>query len=115
MGIPSPGGGPEQLVLFLVLKDDEGHTEYTRPSEPSAASSVTRRMGDNDSSGSNIRDEHQLLSACQSAIRACLNPLFRVSRVVVRPNLPRNASNKMLRRLLRDELLTAVGPIVAKM
>ena len=41
---------------------------------------------------------------CQQAIRSSLNPLFKLERVVLRNSLPRTASNKVMRRLLRDEL-----------
>jgi acyl-coenzyme A synthetase/AMP-(fatty) acid ligase len=73
---PTPGGGPEQLHLFLVL----------RPGAQAAAAP-------------------ELLKACQDAISQRLNPLFRVHRVLLRRSLPRNASNKVMRRVLRDELL----------
>jgi acyl-coenzyme A synthetase/AMP-(fatty) acid ligase len=46
---PTPGGGPEQLFLFLVLRPG---TEATPP---------------------------QLQQQCQAAISGRLNPLFRVS------------------------------------
>ena len=48
-----------------------------------------------------------LARACQAAISTKLNPLFKVSRAVVRGALPRTASNKVVRRLLRDELVRA--------
>jgi hypothetical protein len=41
----------------------------------------------------------------QAAIRAQLNPLFKVSRVVVKDALPRTASNKLMRRVLRAEAM----------
>lgn len=82
MGVPRAGGGPEQLVLFLVLK------------EPQQQQGV----------GSDVA-QGRLLAACQEAIRHRLNPLFKVHGLVLRAALPRNASNKLLRRVLRDELL----------
>jgi acyl-coenzyme A synthetase/AMP-(fatty) acid ligase len=72
---PTPGGGPEQLFLFLVL----------RPG-------VTTPVPD-------------LQQRCQQAISGRLNPLFRVHKVLLRGSLPRNASNKVMRRVLRDDLL----------
>ena len=39
----------------------------------------------------------------QKAISSNLNPLFRVHAVVVIDALPRTASNKVIRRVLRDE------------
>ncbi|KAJ9530730.1 hypothetical protein QJQ45_014888 [Haematococcus lacustris] len=47
--------------------------------------------------------EAEMQRACQSVISAELNPLFRVARVLLLPALPRNASNKVMRRLLRDQ------------
>ena len=73
---PTPGGGPEQLFLFLVLRPG-----VTTP----AATELQQR--------------------CQQAISSRLNPLFRVQRVVLRGSLPRTASNKVMRRVLRDDLL----------
>ncbi|KAL6752495.1 hypothetical protein V8C86DRAFT_586791 [Haematococcus lacustris] len=75
VGVPTPGGGPEQLLLFLVL-------------HPAAAGQ---------------HSEAEMQRACQSVISAELNPLFRVARVLLLPGLPRNASNKVMRRLLRDQ------------
>ncbi|KAJ9530886.1 hypothetical protein QJQ45_028820 [Haematococcus lacustris] len=68
VGVPTPGGGPEQLLLFLVL-------------HPAAAGQ---------------HSEAEMQRACQSVISAELNPLFRVARVLLLPALPRNASNKTI-------------------
>ncbi len=76
VGVPTPGGGPERLWLFVVL---------AKSSSTSTAQLCT-----------------QLLAACNAAIRAKLNPLFRAEQVVVVDGLPRNASNKVMRRVLRD-------------
>ncbi len=46
----------------------------------------------------------ELKLKCQQAIRNSLNPLFKLERVLLRDSLPRTASNKVMRRLLRDEL-----------
>ncbi|KAL4458608.1 hypothetical protein ABPG75_013473 [Micractinium tetrahymenae] len=73
---PTPGGGPEQLHLFLVL----------RPGVAAASAAELQRR-------------------CREAISSKLNPLFRVQCVLVRRELPRNASNKVLRQALREELL----------
>eukprot|EP00887_Chlorella_sp_A99_P006425 scaffold3.g6425.t1 len=73
---PTPGGGPERLVLFLV----------PRPGTP-------------------LPPPAELLRACQAAISGRLNPLFKVERLLLRQSLPRTASNKVMRRVLRDELL----------
>lgn len=91
VGVPTPGGGPEQLVLFLVAKPGAGE----------ASSS-----GSNKGSSSTAK---ALQQACQEAIRTRLNPLFRVSQVQLVEGLPRNASNKVMRRVLRDQLMQGKG------
>ena len=48
-------------------------------------------------------DTSSLTSSLQSAIRRHLNPLFRIHDVIVVDALPRTASNKIMRRILRDE------------
>jgi acetyl-CoA synthetase len=67
------GGGPERLFLFLVTR-----------------------------SGAQ-QDPRALREQCQAAISRKLNPLFKVERVLLRPSLPRTATNKVMRRVLRDE------------
>ena len=59
VGVSSPGGGPEQLVLFLVPRD-------------------------NAAAGSNPK----IKALCQAAIRAKLNPLFKVDRVSLGLSFP---------------------------
>lgn len=75
VAVPPPGGGPDRLVVVLVPR--EGYS-------PSVAA------------------WHEL---AQLAIRTQLSPLFAVERLMIRDVLPRTASNKLLRRVLRDELL----------
>ena len=48
-------------------------------------------------------DKGSLTTSLQSAIREHLNPLFRIHDVIVVDALPRTASNKIMRRILRDE------------
>ena len=48
-------------------------------------------------------DPAPLLAAMQAAIRKDLNPLFKIQRVEPVPALPRTASNKVMRRLLRSQ------------
>ncbi|XBI85187.1 hypothetical protein VPH35_093371 [Triticum aestivum] len=75
VGIKPSGGGPEQLAILAVLKDRSA--PY---------------------------DANILKGKFQRAIQKNLNPLFRVSYVKVVPEFPRTASNKLLRRVLRDQL-----------
>ena len=51
-------------------------------------------------------EKDQLKKTMQQAIKTGLNPLFGISDVVVVTSLPRTASNKVVRRLLRDEYVT---------
>jgi acetyl-CoA synthetase len=68
----SAGGGPSQLVIYAVC-------------------SAGQKPG-----------REQLLNAMQSAIKRDLNPLFKVHDLVLVDELPRTASNKLMRRVLRD-------------
>ncbi|GAX83596.1 hypothetical protein CEUSTIGMA_g11021.t1 [Chlamydomonas eustigma] len=79
VGVPTLGGGPEQLVLFIVQHGHGGNIEV-------------------------------LLETCQREVRKLLNPLFKVSRVILKSQLPRTASNKVIRRELRLELLNMKSP-----
>lgn len=76
IGIPPSGGGPEQLSVAVVLKN----------------SNITPQ------------DIQKLRMSFNSALQKTLNPLFRVSQVVPVPSLPRTASNKVMRRVLRQQL-----------
>ncbi|KAI7749201.1 hypothetical protein M8C21_028256, partial [Ambrosia artemisiifolia] len=67
-------GGPELLAIFAVLKK-----------------------------GFNT-DADKLKMIFSKAIHRNLNPLFKVSFVKIVPEFPRTASNKLLRRVLRDQL-----------
>jgi acetyl-CoA synthetase len=73
VAINPPGGGPSELVVFVV------------PREPAAA------------------DKAALAPALQQALKTRLNPLFRITDVVVVPSLPVTASNKIMRRELRAQ------------
>ncbi|SFJ55914.1 AMP-binding protein [Planctomicrobium piriforme] len=69
----SPGGGPSQLVIFAV---------------PAAASLLSQSDG---------------IVSMQNAIRRDLNPLFKIHDLFFVDALPRTASNKIMRRTLRDQ------------
>ncbi|KAJ8539881.1 hypothetical protein K7X08_014133 [Anisodus acutangulus] len=68
-----PNGGPEQLAIFVVLKEGI------------------------------IISPDTLKKRFSRAIQSNLNPLFKVSSVKIVPMFPRTASNKLLRRVLRDQ------------
>ncbi|KAG5015394.1 putative acyl-activating enzyme 18, peroxisomal [Glycine max] len=74
ISVAPANGGPEQLVIFAVLK--KGYN--------SNAETLKRKFS--------------------KAIQSNLNPLFKVSLVKIVPDFPRTASNKLLRRVLRDQM-----------
>lgn len=76
VGVPPPQGGPEQLVIAVVFKDSDDSTV----------------------------DLDKLRISFNSAVQKKLNPLFRVSHVVPCSSLPRTATNKVMRRVLRQQL-----------
>lgn len=75
IGVPTPGGGPERLVIAVVFSNN------VKP------------------------DLNQLRTCFNLALQKKLNPLFRVSHVVSLPSLPRTATNKVMRRVLRQQLV----------
>jgi acetyl-CoA synthetase len=72
VSVPQAGGGPEQLVVYVVAS-------------PGA-----------------VLDMDELRGVMQRHIREKLNPLFKVHDVIPIPELPRTASNKVMRRSLRS-------------
>ncbi|MCZ6836314.1 MAG: AMP-binding protein, partial [Planctomycetota bacterium] len=76
VAIPPADGGPECLVVYAVLEPS------TDPETPN--------------------DLSELGTELQTLITDNLNPLFRVHEVRIIESLPRTASNKIMRRTLRD-------------
>ncbi|HEY9602351.1 MAG TPA: hypothetical protein V6C85_12120, partial [Allocoleopsis sp.] len=72
IAISPPEGGPSQLVIYAVVTP-ESH-----------------------------KDKQTLQSDLQKAIAHHLNPLFKIRDLVLVDALPRTASNKVMRRVLRD-------------
>ena len=68
-------GGPSQLVIYAVLIQPESAPE-----------------------------KQELQTKLQAELSQHLNPLFRIHDVVIVDALPRTASNKVMRRLLRNRL-----------
>ncbi|GIL45921.1 hypothetical protein Vafri_3036, partial [Volvox africanus] len=104
VGLAPPRGGPEELTLFLVLQPQHQHQATADDGSHNGSSSAR---------GKQVDQQHKVAALqrqCQEAVRTRLNPLFKVSRVVVVPALPRNASNKVMRRVLRDSLTGAQPP-----
>jgi acetyl-CoA synthetase len=92
VAISPSGGGPSQLVIIAVLKPD-----------------VKDRYHDQQMDSSVFNEyKNDLKSKMQRKIRTDLNPLFHIHEITVRDHLPRNAANKIMRRILRDEFLTAM-------
>ena len=74
--VSPPAGGPGQLVIYAVLLP-----------------------------GTDVATE-TLKTALQASIKQHLNPLFKIHDVVIVDALPRTASNKVMRRVLRDRYQT---------
>jgi len=72
IAIDPPGGGPSELIVYVVAA-------------PQAPASI----------------EEQRVTL-QQAVRQTLNPLFRIKEVIVTEMLPRTATNKVMRRRLRE-------------
>jgi acetyl-CoA synthetase len=72
------GGGPSMLWIFAVLQEESQQ-------DPSA-----------------------LQTQLQQAIRVHLNPLFKISGLTVTQGLPRTASHKIMRRVLRDQAVQSL-------
>jgi acetyl-CoA synthetase len=71
VAVSPEGGGPSQLVVHAVVDEKQW------------------------------KDEGELQKELQERLRTELNPLFRIHRVQIISVLPRTASNKVMRRLLR--------------
>jgi len=73
VAVDPPGGGPSQLVVYAVM-----------------------------ASGEQV-DTEALRKDMQRAVAGKLNPLFKIQDVILVDKLPRTASNKVMRRVLRDQ------------
>ena len=81
IGVSPPGGGPSILVIFAIIDGASNDEE-------------AQELG---------LDLASLKRQFQVAIKTNLNPLFHVGNVLIKDKLPRTASNKVMRRVLRDE------------
>lgn len=82
IAVNGPLGGPSKLVIYVVLE---------------IGMDVDREGCDKDS----------LQATMQKSIKVHLNPLFGISDVAIVASLPRTASNKVMRRLLRDDYISS--------
>jgi len=90
-------GGPSMLVLVVLTK-------------PMTSGIVI----DNNTTGAMLHEKetefkNKVKSICQGAIKTKLNPLFHIYDVVLVDELPRTASNKIMRRVLRDNYMSQWG------
>jgi acetyl-CoA synthetase len=74
VAVPPPGGGPDRLIVYVVLQVDI--------------------------------ELPQLHLELQHCLKTGLNPLFKIEAVETIEQLPRTASNKVLRRTLRNQYLS---------
>ena len=89
IGVSPPGGGPSILVIFAIMEGGGG----------AGAEEEEERA----------RELASLKKQFQLAIKSLLNPLFHVGEVLIKAKLPRTASNKVMRRVLRDEFVASQG------
>ncbi|MBW4562864.1 MAG: AMP-binding protein [Mojavia pulchra JT2-VF2] len=75
-------GGPSQLVIYAVLDTDVQ------------------------------QDKEALKNSLQTAIRQRLNPLFKIQDLVTIDTLPRTASNKVMRRVLREHYQAFIHQLI---
>ncbi|MDZ7955376.1 AMP-binding protein [Nostoc sp. DedQUE09] len=73
IAVSSLSGGPSQLIVYVVVKPDAQE------------------------------DKAAIAISLQTAINQRLNPLFKIHDIVIVDRLPRTASNKVMRRVLRDQ------------
>lgn len=73
VAITPEAGGPSQLVIFTILKNPNDYKKT------------------------------ELLVTMQNTIKKSLNPLFKIHDIVIVDSLPRTASNKIMRRVLRKQ------------
>ena len=78
IGVSPAAGGPSQLIIYVILK-----------------------------AGSEGLDKAAVKTALQNAIKVNLNPLFHVGDIVITSQFVRTASNKIMRRILRDQYVAA--------
>ena len=76
VAVSPAGGGPGQLVVFAVCHDPGDSKEWL----------------------------DQITETVRVHIKDELNPLFRLERLVIVDQLPRTASNKVMRRVLREQV-----------
>ncbi len=81
IAVPPAGGGPEQLIVFVVLKQSADNPEPI----------------DNQNMMMHLKTE------LQNLIKEHLNPLFKIQEIKIIDKLPRTTSNKVMRRMLRNE------------
>jgi len=82
IAVPAAGGGPSQLVVYVVLEDNNS----------------AEGIGEDPT---NATTAESLRGSFQKRIRAGLNPLFKVHDLRLESSLPRTASGKVMRRVLR--------------
>jgi acetyl-CoA synthetase len=93
IAVPPPGGGPSELVVYAVL-------------EPGGPAGRTASGAEGEGTS---REPAALRDRLQRTLRERLNPLFKVAEVRVVTELPRTASNKVMRRTLRARYLAERG------
>lgn len=71
--VSPPGGGPSLLVIYAIVKENNNYTL------------------------------DKLKETMQNTIKRYLNPLFKIHDIILVNTLPRTASNKLIRKILREQ------------
>ena len=56
-----------------------------------------------------VIEKRSLMASMKQSVKIHLNPLFGITDIVIADSLPRTASNKVMRRLLRDEYTKSIS------
>lgn len=109
IGVPPSSGGPEQLVIAVVFKSSGLPKNDLNLLKKSFNSEIQKKLNPLFKVYTSNTQE-SFLSCCvvsifDTVIEANVNVFFwQVSSVVTLPSLPRTATNKVMRRVLRQRL-----------
>lgn len=110
IGVPPPSGGPEKLVIAVVFKSTEIPNHDLSRLQKSFNSEIQKKLNPLFKVYLCQQQNRAEFISCYAAskfhtiIWANVNVYGQVSSVVTLPSLPRTATNKVMRRVLRQRL-----------
>lgn len=96
IAIEPEGGGPAELVIYAVSKNKNPQQNQDRTQAQSIKPIQSEQFLFKE-------NKEKIKSDLQKLIKQHLNPLFKIQDVIMVDSLPRTASNKIMRRILRNE------------